>query len=395
MALVLAGAAWKFQQKLPPPLAGPAPAAADPGNAPQSVLPFQIPSASDAPVFKEENASPAEEAACALAPPNSLDPAWEPLLDRLEKEGFPRGDMEELFRRLGPSSYSPAFMAAKIAELYGLGGVPIDTWADSPVAPAGFEQPVSDVTVGEYRKFTARYAEELKDIQKKHGVPGTVATAILLVETGLGTDLGKSPALRSLGSMAATTYPALLESSGHGRLVKTVKPASLAASLRAKSDWAFAELAALIRYGRENSLDVSSLPASRYGALGLCQFMPSNIAAYALDGDGDGAVNLFSAVDALYSAANYLEAHGWRKAGTEAGRFAVLRTYNQDNIYAARVLGVARQLELADRGKIPARRNPLSAGSASASPDPGLSRAGRVPAYARLRSLGSYLEVLQ
>ena len=58
-------------------------------------------------------------------PSASLDPAWDALLERLEAEGFARGKMEELFARLGPSSYSPAFMAAKIAELYGVSGIGI------------------------------------------------------------------------------------------------------------------------------------------------------------------------------------------------------------------------------------------------------------------------------
>jgi membrane-bound lytic murein transglycosylase B len=329
-------------------------------------------------------------------PPDPLDPAWAPLLDRLAAEGFARKKMEELFARLGPSSYSPAFMAAKISELYGVGGIDIGT-TDVPPAPEGFEQPIADATVGAYRNFTARYAAELKDIRKKHGVPGTIAVAVLLVETGLGLDLGRTPALRSLAGMAATTTPALLAGDGNNRQIKRIPAVRLAATLKAKSDWAFAELVALIRYGENNNLDVSLLPGSRYGAVGICQFMPSNIAPYGLDGDGDGAVNLFSVVDALYSAANYLEAHGWRSAKTTAGQFAVLRSYNQDNVYAARVLALSRQLALADKGKGTAGRDLLS----SLEPFPkktalsGPRRGVRLFASARVQSLGSYLEALR
>lgn len=50
----------------------------------------------------------------------------------------------------------------------------------------------------------------------------------------------------------------------------------------------------------------SHLPGSIYGAVGLCQFMPSNIAVYGADGNGDGRVDLFDTSDAIASLANYL-----------------------------------------------------------------------------------------
>jgi hypothetical protein len=47
--------------------------------------------------------------------------------------------------------------------------------------------------------------------------------------------------------------------------------------------------------------------------MGLVQFLPSDIARYGTDGDGDGEVDIWaSAPDALASAANQLLAKGWR-----------------------------------------------------------------------------------
>ena len=44
------------------------------------------------------------------------------------------------------------------------------------------------------------------------------------------------------------------------------------------------------------------------GALGICQFMPSNIEKLGIDMDGDGKVDLTaSTADAVASAANYLK----------------------------------------------------------------------------------------
>ena len=48
------------------------------------------------------------------------------------------------------------------------------------------------------------------------------------------------------------------------------------------------------------------------GAFGHTQFMPSTYAAYAVDGDDDGKINVItSELDALSSAANYLRSLGW------------------------------------------------------------------------------------
>ena len=46
--------------------------------------------------------------------------------------------------------------------------------------------------------------------------------------------------------------------------------------------------------------------------MGHTQFMPTTYAQYAIDGDGDGSIDLFnSEQDALASAANFLHQLGW------------------------------------------------------------------------------------
>lgn len=328
--------------------------------------------------------------------PESMDPAWIPLVERLEAEGFAREELLDLFSKMGKKSYSSAFMAAKITELYGVGGIGIKQEGDAPQLPEGYEQPISDITVGEYKAFKDKYAVELKAVLDTHGVPANVVVALLLVETGLGSDLGKTTAFRSLAAMAATDTTELLASSGNSRQTARVNPARLKATLKDKSDWAFNELTALIRYGQHNGADVTAIPGSMYGAIGICQFMPSNIELFGVDGDGDGVVNLFSVVDAMYSAANYLEAHGWRGAKNDDQKFDVLRTYNQDTIYATRVLSISKQLALADQGKLADNRNPMYGPGTMPvrSLDPSLRRLRRPPASARVRPLGSYEDLV-
>jgi membrane-bound lytic murein transglycosylase B len=60
------------------------------------------------------------------------------------------------------------------------------------------------------------------------------------------------------------------------------------------------------------------------GAMGQCQFMPSTFKHYAIDGDGDGHIDIWHSIpDVLTSAAHYLAESGW-KAGERWGREVVL-----------------------------------------------------------------------
>ena len=73
------------------------------------------------------------------------------------------------------------------------------------------------------------------------------------------------------------------------------------------------ELEQALLYARANSIDPFSLTGSYAGAIGLPQFMPSNIRRYAVDFDGDGKIDLRgSPADAIGSVANFLVAHGWK-----------------------------------------------------------------------------------
>ncbi|MFF4774119.1 lytic transglycosylase domain-containing protein [Microtetraspora fusca] len=85
-------------------------------------------------------------------------------------------------------------------------------------------------------------------------------------------------------------------------------------------------------HGRNNG------PSSA-GALGPMQFMPATWKTYGVDGDGDGKADIWSAYDAVPSAAKYLCANGAAQGG-EKLRKAVW-FYNHSWDYVNRVLGLA------------------------------------------------------
>jgi membrane-bound lytic murein transglycosylase B len=88
-----------------------------------------------------------------------------------------------------------------------------------------------------------------------------------------------------------------------------------------------------------------TFPGSIYGAIGLCQFLPSNILPYGVDADHDGRINLFTKADALYSIANYLREHGWKDNMDEVSRREAILSYNKSSVYANTVLAVAQKLK--------------------------------------------------
>lgn len=81
------------------------------------------------------------------------------------------------------------------------------------------------------------------------------------------------------------------------------------------------ELVAALQILARGEVSPERLTGSWAGALGHTQFMPSVFLAHAVDGDGDGRRDLWSAPDALASTANYLAGMGWRRGerwGAEA-----------------------------------------------------------------------------
>ena len=323
-----------------------------------------------------------------------LDPAFHALIDRLVEDGFKRAEMVALFASLGPKAFSPQFMAAKVAELHGVGARGINSrYKPGEFSPAGYQRPVNATTYAAILDLIETHAAAFEDIKKRYGVPANVIIGILLVETGLGANLGGDPALLSLGSMAATNSITMLNTRGNGLQSRQLNASRLEGTLRTKSDWAYNELVALIRFGAENCLDIARVPGSMYGAIGLCQFMPSNLPLFGVDGNNDGIINLFSIEDAIYSVANYLYQNGWHPRGGRDHQLRVIYTYNHDHSYAYSVLALADKVSQATAGKVGLHLNALGSVSRFGGyRDKYLSKRGRVGA--RISGMGSYSSIL-
>jgi membrane-bound lytic murein transglycosylase B len=149
------------------------------------------------------------------------------------------------------------------------------------------------------RAFLAEHRDQLARVEGQYGVPAEVIVAILGVETGWGSNTGKTSVLDALYTLAFN-YP------------RTNLPDKVARENQREAFFRD-ELAQLMKLGKETGLDITTLTGSYAGAMGWGQFMPSSYRAYAVDGDGDGNRDLFNDLDDVFaSVANYfVKKGGW------------------------------------------------------------------------------------
>lgn len=281
-----------------------------------------------------------EAAPAAPTESQSLAPQWQDLQRRLAAKGLKGPEVDALLTTLGPRTPSP--MGRKMLELYRRDFMPRSA---RPKTPSGavYKGVVTEANATLCRNFIAGNQEAFDRAYERYGVPPSVAASLLFVETRLGTVLKDVPenALQTLTSMAESRdksdiAPYLGKMPGHEKHDDWFR-----STMARRADWALNETKALIAYMIANNVQPEDLPGSIYGAIGLCQFMPSNIVPYGVDGNGDGVINLYDADDAVASLANYLAKHGWKRGQDRAARHKTLLRYNKSVRYANTILALA------------------------------------------------------
>ncbi len=220
----------------------------------------------------------------AALPAQSAPPAQKPYGERedvhgfvrqmAERHGFVEPELKFLFSR---ARREPAILAA-IAP-------PKDAKARSWLTyRARF---VTEARIAEGAAFWRRHAAALERAAREHGVPEEIIVAIIGVETVYGRQMGSWRVIDALSTLAFDYAP--------------------------RAEFFRGELEQYLLFAREAGLDVFSVRGSYAGAIGIPQFMPGSYRRFAVDFDGDGAIDLrASPVDAIGSVANFLVKHGWR-----------------------------------------------------------------------------------
>ena len=189
----------------------------------------------------------------------------------------------------------------------------------------------------------------LKKMENHFNISAPVVVAILSVETSCGRYMGSFEAVNILVTQALSLEPEIsrqiydqipLEERSE------LDPKEIRKRLRKKSIRAYKELKALLTHVKDQNIDPFTVKGSIEGAIGLPQFLPSNIKRYGFDGNGDGKIDLFQHEDAIASIASYLKAHNWREDNNYQKKKEIIRDYNPSDYYASTVLKLAERLTL-------------------------------------------------
>ena len=151
----------------------------------------------------------------------------------------------------------------------------------------------------------------LSQVEQDSGVPAEIIVAIIGIETIYGRQTGNFR-VKDVLSTLAFSYPETPNKTAREQLFKDqLKELILlcwteaGGKLPAKNNTQGVNSARFSACLNQNS--------SYAGAIGLPQFMPSSIRSFAVDGDGDGRIDLKqSPKDAIASVGNFMKKHGWQ-----------------------------------------------------------------------------------
>lgn len=209
-----------------------------------------------------------------------------------------------------------------------------------------YDQFLSAKSIRSAKDYMAAHEEQLKKVEKKYGVDKSVITAIMLVETRLGTYVGNRSVINTLATMAALTDPQVRERFWNNLPSDVdITREKFEKKANSKSRWAYRELKAFIEYVDSEDFNPHDIQGSYAGALGIAQFMPSNVLIFAEDGNGDGRINLFDHGDAIASIANYLKHYGWKPGLSKEEAGDVVYHYNHSKYYVNIVLKISDKLK--------------------------------------------------
>jgi len=257
----------------------------------------------------------------------------------------------DYFKTLQERLVSDGFIAKGIHYLYKQPGVDFDVDGVSlyfvhTESKLNYDQFLDPKPIQNAKNYMLTHKTRLTEAEKNYGVDREVITAIALVETRLGTYTGNRSVFNTLSSMAA-----LGDKNVRNALWKKIESKSKMSLKRyhtkadQKAGWAYKELKAFLNYTAKENVTPLDIIGSYAGAMGICQFMPSNIKTLAKDGNNDGRVDLFDHADAIMSIANYLKHYGWKPGIKSKKAYDVVYRYNHSSYYVKTVLKIADKLK--------------------------------------------------
>jgi membrane-bound lytic murein transglycosylase B len=144
---------------------------------------------------------------------------------------------------------------------------------------------VSENRIALGKKKLHEYRALLEDVYSRYRVEPRFIVALWGIESDFGQGSGDFPVIDSLATLAFAS---------------------------SRKDFYRQELFNALRILDKEHIPLDWMKGSWAGAMGQLQFMPSTYLRFAVDGDGDGKIDVWNDIgDAFVSAANYLARSGW------------------------------------------------------------------------------------
>jgi membrane-bound lytic murein transglycosylase B len=155
---------------------------------------------------------------------------------------------------------------------------------------------VSDYRLSNGTQKLKLHQQTLQKNYQRYGVPPHIVVAFWGLETNYGSNTGDLSLVRSLATLSYDQRRRTFFTQQLLALLKLIDEGKIPPD--AKGSWA--------------------------GAMGNVQFMPTNVAAYGVDADQDGEIDLWNNTeDTFASAANFLKKIGWHR-GERWGREVII-----------------------------------------------------------------------
>lgn len=137
----------------------------------------------------------------------------------------------------------------------------------------------------------------LEEVSQRYGVRPQYLAAFWAIESNFGSNTGGFSVLQALATLAFDPR---------------------------RADFFREQLLIALKIIDEGHISSGEMTGSWAGAMGQLQFMPTVFDSYAIDGDGDGRVDIWNSLpDIFHSAANFLMQSGWQD-GERWGREILL-----------------------------------------------------------------------
>jgi membrane-bound lytic murein transglycosylase B len=167
-----------------------------------------------------------------------------------------------------------------------------------------FKGAVAPQRVEQGRQLLARHGKLLREVRRRYGVQPRFLVAFWGLESNYGEFTGGFSVIGALATLAHDTR---------------------------RSAFFRGQLFDALKILDEGHITPAAMTGSWAGAMGQLQFIPSTFNAHALDYDGDGRQDIWNSLPDIFgSAANYLNAVGWRDDQTWGREVRLPADFNWD-----------------------------------------------------------------